>query len=364
LSNCIHSGIRRIFVVTQYRSYSLEKHIQLGWSFLSEKLNEFVRVVSAQQRIDEQWYLGTADAIYQNLYILQQIRPELTLILSGDHIYKMDYQDLLSFHQERAAHLTVATVPQPREMSRHYGVMEVDPEQRVLSFQEKPDSPRGLPGDPERVLASMGIYVFDTRLMVRRLVEDAKSDTHHDFGRDIIPRMVEMGDRVFAYIFQNPSTGEARYWRDVGTLDAYWEAHMDLLGEKPAFDLYDPQWPILTHDPPAPPAKILSPTRSPQEGIQISNCILSDGCLIRAEKLSCSVLSPYVQVLEGAQIEDSILLDRVVVEAGTRLRRVIVDKGAVIPSGWEIGFDKEKDRRHFTVTSGGLVVIPRDWRID
>jgi glucose-1-phosphate adenylyltransferase len=364
LSNCLHSGIKQILILAQYRSFSLEKHIQLGWNILCNKLGEFVHVVSAQQRVDELWYQGTADAVYQNLYILQQVRPDLTLILSGDHLYKMDYRALLEFHGSHDADLTVATLPQPREMSRHFGVMEVDGDHRVISFQEKPREPKCLPDDPNRILASMGIYVFNTTKMVRRIIEDAKSESQHDFGRNIIPRMVESGDRVFAYVFRDPETKSPRYWRDVGTIDSFWEAHMDLLGPRPTFDLHDPAWPILTHEPPFPPVRILGGGERTDAREGIVDSMVSNGCLIDAKAVVRSVLSPNVRILDGAEVRESILMEGVTVQANARLNRTIVDKRSVIPPGREIGYDRSQDQRLFTVTESGLVVIPTESRIE
>jgi glucose-1-phosphate adenylyltransferase len=358
LTNCLHSGIKQILILTQYRSFSLEKHVQLGWNILCTKLGEFLHVVSAQQRVDELWYQGTADAVYQNLYILQQIRPELTLILSGDHLYKMDYRPMLQFHMDHGADLTVATLPQPKELSRQLGVIEMDRENRVVSFQEKPLEPRCMPDDPTRILASMGIYVFETRKMVRRLVEDAKSDSQHDFGRDIIPRMVESGDKVYSYVFRDPRTLEPMYWRDVGTVGSFWQAHMDLLGEKPAFHLHDPEWPILTHEIWAPPARIM-PLRNGGRG-EIFDSMVSNGCVVEGSSVVRSVLSPNVSVEAGAEVTDSVLMEGVRVGRGARLRKVIVDKRSVIPSGRSIGYDLEEDRRLFTVCEDGVVVIPAD----
>ena len=362
LSNCIHSGFKHIFILTQYRSFSLQKHIQLGWNILSNKIGEFIHVVSAEQRVDERWYQGTADAVYQNLYILQQYRPDFVVILSGDHIYKMDYRRLLDFHLEKGADMTVTTIPQPKEMARHFGVMEVDSEQRILSFQEKPKEPRCLPEDPNQVLASMGIYIFNTKKMVRRLVEDAKNESSHDFGRDIIPTMVDEQDEVFAYIFRDDTTKTARYWRDVGTLGSYWESHQDLLGDRPLFDLGNPDWPILTNDPPFAPARILAGDKGSFVN-EISDSIVSDGCVLNPSVLSRSVISPNVRIDRGAHVTDSILLPGVTVGEGAKLHRVIVDKEADIPAGWEIGFDPGRDRRHFTVSEDGLVVIPRQWSV-
>lgn len=362
LTNCLHSGLKQILILTQYRSFSLEKHIQLGWNILCTRLGEFVHVVSAQQRVDELWYQGTADAVYQNLYILQQIRPDLTLILSGDHLYKMDYRPMLAFHMERGADLTVATLPQPKELSRHLGVIEMDRNNQVVSFQEKPDEPKCMPDDPNRILASMGIYVFETRKMVRRLVEDAKSDSQHDFGRNIIPRMVESGDRVFSYVFWDPKTLEPMYWRDVGTIDSFWQAHMDLLGDSPEFDLHDPNWPVLTYEVPAPPARIMpSSDEGPRE---LADCIVSNGCIVAGKSLIRSVLSPGVRVEPEAQVEQCVLMDGVTVGRGAKLRKVIVDKRSSIPPGRIIGYDAEEDRRLFTVSEKGVVVIPADSRME
>lgn len=357
LTNCLHSGIRQILILTQYRSFSLEKHVQLGWNILCTKLGEFLHVVSAQQRVDELWYQGTADAVYQNLYILQQIRPELTLILSGDHLYKMDYRPMLQFHIEHGADLTVATLPQPKELSPHLGVIEMDRENRVVSFEEKPLEPRCMPDDPNRILASMGIYVFETRKMVRRLIEDAKSDSQHDFGRNIIPKMVESGDKVYSYVFRDPRTLEPMYWRDVGTVGSFWQAHMDLLGENPAFDLQDPNWPILTHEVWAPPARI-SPGSG--RGNEIVDSMVSNGCILEGSSLVRSVLSPNVRIGKGAQVTDSILMEGVTVGRGVRLNKVIVDKRSIIPEGRIVGYDREEDRRFFTVCEDGVVVIPAD----
>lgn len=357
LSNCVNSHMKRILILTQYRSFSLEKHIQLGWNILCNKLGEFIHIVSAQQRIDESWYQGTADAIYQNLYTLQQERPDLVLVLSGDHLYKMDYCNLISLHQEKGADLTVATLEQPKAMSRHFGVIEIDEQQRVVRFQEKPRQPRTIPGNPHTILASMGIYVFNTEILVRRLIEDAKQETTHDFGKDIIPSMVPK-DKVFAYIFRDQKSNRAGYWRDVGTIESYWEANMDLLGASPTFDLYDPDWPIFTYDPQAPPARIISINTPPL------NSIISDGCIIEAGRIEHSILSPNVRVFPKAEVKDSIIMEGVTIQKGAKIRKAIVDKGTVIPRGLEIGYNLKKDRKYFTVTESGIVVVTRDTRLE
>jgi glucose-1-phosphate adenylyltransferase len=358
LSNCIHSGMKQILVLTQYRSFSLEKHIQLGWNLLSHKMGEFLHVISAQQQVDDIWYRGTADAVYQNLYFLQEMKPELTLILSGDHIYRMDYQEIIRFHRSQNADLTIATVPQPQALSPRFGVVITDPSQRVQGFEEKPSKPTCLPNDPTHFLASLGIYVFNTTKMVQRIIEDAKSESRHDFGYNVIPRMVESGDRVCAFVFRDPHTERPKYWRDVGTVQAYWEAHMDLVGDRAAVHLYNPAWPILTYETPAPPA-VIDMAGGKRENKGITRSVVSNGCRLQACKVYESILSPYVTVKKGAAVEESILMDGVVIGEGARLRRVIADKGSVIPRDLVIGFDEDQDSRLFHPAGDGLVVIPK-----
>jgi glucose-1-phosphate adenylyltransferase len=355
LSNCVNSQMKRIFVLTQYRSFSLDKHIQLGWNVLCDRLGEFIHIISAQQRIDESWYQGTADAVYQNLYSLQQHRPDLVLILSGDHLYKMDYRHLISFHQEKGADVTVGTVEQPKSTSRHFGVLEIDGEHRVIGFKEKPLKPRTVPDNPDAILASMGIYVFNTEILVRRLIEDAKQETTHDFGKNIIPNMVPK-DRVFAYVFRDPNSNRVGYWRDVGTIKAYWEANMDLLGTNPIFDIYDPNWPILTREPPSPPAKVI--------GTSLVDSIISDGCVIEADRIEHCVLSPNVRVFAHVHLEDSIVMGRATIKRGAKIRRTIIDKGAVIPKGLRIGYNAKNDRKYFTVNESGIVVVTRGTKLE
>jgi glucose-1-phosphate adenylyltransferase len=356
LSNCINSGIRHIYALTQYKSISLHRHIQLGWSTLSAPLGEFIEVIPAQQRIDEQWYQGTADAIYQNIYTLQEERPDLILILSGDHIYKMDYRKMIAFHLEKKADLTVATIRMDRTLSREFGVIEADGEWRIVGFQEKPEEPRTLPGDPQGILASMGVYVFNIETLVRRLIEDARSDSNHDFGKDIIPSMIQK-DRVFAFDFRNGDQGGAGYWRDVGTIDALFDANMDLVSLTPQLNLYDPQWPILTYHPPYPPAK----TVHAEEGRTgtVINSIISNGCIISGGSVKRSIFSPRVRVHSYVDIEDAILLDGVDVGRHAKIRRAIIDKEVHIPEGMKIGYDLEEDAKRFTVNPSGIVVVPK-----
>jgi glucose-1-phosphate adenylyltransferase len=356
LSNCINSDIRHIYALTQYKSTSLHRHIQLGWSILASPLGEFIEVIPAQQRIDDQWYQGTADAIYQNVYTLQEERPDVVLVLSGDHIYKMDYRKMIAFHLEKGAEMTVAAVRMERRFSREFGVIEIDPKWHIVGFQEKPGEPRTIPGDPEGILASMGVYVFNTEILVRRLIEDARSDSDHDFGRNIIPMMIKK-DPVFAFDFALGDQGGTGYWRDVGTIDAYFDATMDLVSVTPQFNLYDPQWPILTYQPPYPPAKTVHAEES-RVGTAI-NSILSNGCIISGGSARRSVLSPRVRVHSFAEVEDSILFEGVDVGRSAKIRRAVVDKDVHIPEGMTIGIDLEEDAKRFTVTDTGIVVVPK-----
>jgi glucose-1-phosphate adenylyltransferase len=356
LSNCLHSDIRRIYALTQYKSISLERHIQLGWNILSAPLGEFVGVISAQQRINEQWYQGTADAIYQNIYTLQEERPDLLLILSGDHIYKMDYRKMIAYHLEGAADLTVAAIRIDRKYSREFGVIEVDRDWRIIGFQEKPETPKTIPGDSEGILASMGVYVFTTEILVKRLIEDARSDSTHDFGRDLIPTMIGK-DRVLAFDFRQGDRGGTGYWRDVGTIDAYFDANMDLVSVTPQLNLYDPQWPILTYQPTYPPAKTVLAEEG-RVGTAI-NSIISNGCIISGGSVKQSILSPKVMVHSYAEVEDSILLEGVDIGRYAKIRTTIIDKGVRIPEGLEIGYDLDQDGKRFTVTGSGIVVVPK-----
>jgi glucose-1-phosphate adenylyltransferase len=356
LSNCLHSDIRRIYALTQYKSISLQRHIQFGWNIVSNPLGEFIEAIPAQQRISEEWYQGTADAIYQNIYTLQQDRPEQVLILSGDHIYKMDYRKMIAFHLEEGADLTVAAIRMGRNLSREFGVMEIDENWKVVGFQEKPEVPRTIPGDPEGILASMGVYVFNTEILVRRLIEDARSDSTHDFGKDIIPVMIEK-NKVLAFDLRKADQGGTGYWRDVGTIEAYFEANMDLVSVTPQLNLYDSQWPILTYQPPYPPAKTVL-VEEGRIGTAL-NSIISNGCIISGGSVRRSVLSPRVTVHSHAEVEDSILFGSVDIARHAKIRRTIIDKEVQIPGGMEIGYDLDQDAKRFTVTDSGIVVVPK-----
>jgi glucose-1-phosphate adenylyltransferase len=360
LSNCVNSDIRRIYALTQYKSTSLHRHIQFGWSILSSSLGEFIEAIPAQQRIDEHWYQGTADAIFQNIYTIQEERPDLILILSGDHIYKLDYRKMIDFHLEKKADLTVGAIRMERRLSKEFGVIQVGEENRVIGFEEKPEEPKTIPGDPEGILASMGIYVFPTEILVRRLIEDARSDSTHDFGRDIIPAMIKK-DRVFAFDFRKGDQGGTGYWRDVGTVEAYFEANMDLISVTPQLNLYDPRWPIFTYQSHYPPAKTVLEEEG-RMGTAI-NSIISNGCIISGGSVKRSILSPRVTVHSYAEVEDSILLEGVDIGRYAKIRKTIIDKDVQIPSGMKIGYDLDEDAKRFTVTGSGIVVVPKGMRL-
>jgi glucose-1-phosphate adenylyltransferase len=359
LSNCLNSGIRRIDLLTQYKSLSLNRHIFQGWNIFNPQLNEFINLIPAQQRVGEDWYLGTADAIYQNIYVLQQDRPDLILILSGDHIYKMNYREMIAHHLEKKADLTAAVIEMDRNLSRQFGVLQVDEEFRIIGFEEKPEVPQTIPGYPELILANMGVYIFNTEILARRVIEDAKNpDSQHDFGRNVIPAMVGQ-DRVYAYSFRDENRKQAKYWRDIGTLDAYYEASMDLVAVDPQFNLYDSNWPIRTYYPPLPPAKtVFEEHDSNRVGVSFSS-IVSSGCIISGGRVYRSILSPNVRIHSYSEVQDSILMEGVDVGRGARVRRAIIDKRIRVPAGFQIGFNLEEDARKFTVTQSGVVVISK-----
>jgi len=364
LSNCINSGMRHIYVLSQYKSLSLSRHIQLGWNILSGTLGEYVTVVPAQQRINEDWYKGTADAIFQNIYLLQKKTPDMALILSGDHIYKMDYRELIHFHMMKGADVTVAAVEMDRNRSNQLGVIEVDADFRIKGFQEKPDHPQTVPSKPDKILASMGVYVFNTEIMVKRLIEDAKRGTEHDFGKNVIPAMVESGDRAFAFSFVD-ERGETSYWRDVGTVEAYFESSMDLVSVCPLLNLYDTKWPIHTYHAPSPPAKTILDEEAEAGGRRGAayESILAGGAIISGGEVRRSIISANVRVDSHARVEDSILLDGVRVKEGAKIRKAIVDKYSEIPEGMTIGYDLKEDMKNFTVTESGIVVVSKGFRL-
>jgi len=354
LSNCLNSGIRRIYVLTQYGSLSLDQHLRLSWDLLRPELGEYIYSVSPQQITVNRWYRGTADSIYQNLFLLQQEQPQHVLILSGDHVYKMNYAEMLEFHLSRNADLTVATVMVPRLEGRAFGILHTESDGSVVNFLEKPADPPAMPGRPDIALASMGVYIFKAESLVQEVIADAKDQaSKHDFGMNIIPRMVGK-KRVFAHAFGDPVTGAPSYWRDIGQLDAYFAAHQDLLGENPIFDLFGGDWPIRGHVSHLPPAKYLSHDKP----VEVTDSLVGAGCVLHEAKVARSVLSPGVAVSKGAQVEDAILWDKVKVGVGAKIRRAIIEEGVNIPPRLTIGYDREADARLFTVTDGGVVVVP------
>ncbi|BCM25183.1 glucose-1-phosphate adenylyltransferase [Methyloradius palustris] len=361
LSNCMNSGVRRIGVVTQYKSHSLMQHIQRGWGFLRGEFNEFVELLPAQQRIQEEWYKGTADAVFQNLDILRNTGAEYVLILAGDHIYKMDYGQMLASHVRSKADMTVACINVPVEEAKSFGVMSVDESDRVVEFQEKPDQPNTIPGDATQALASMGIYVFNAAFLYEQLIRDA-DDRHsvHDFGQNIIPYLIKKY-RVHAHRFTDSCVGAADgnyYWRDVGTVDAYWEANMELTKVVPELNLYDRQWPIWTYQEQLPPAKFVFDNED-RCGLA-TDSLVSGGCIISGAKVKQSVLFSDVRVNSYSNIEGSVILPKVDIGRYVTLKRVVVDKGARIPDGMEIGVNPELDRKRFYVSEKGITLVTPD----
>ncbi|MBL4885240.1 MAG: glucose-1-phosphate adenylyltransferase [Planctomycetaceae bacterium] len=360
LSNCLNSGIRRVLVLTQYKAASLDRHIHQGWRFLCRELDEYIDVVPPQQRIDEHWYQGTADAVYQNIYSIEKMNADNVLILSGDHIYKMDYQELLDEHIESDAAVTIGCLPVSIEEGRDFGVMTVDDTQRVVEFQEKPEQPKSLPGNPNRCLASMGIYVFKAEFLYEELCKDATiRDSSHDFGKDIIPRIIDE-HLVRAFPFKDKNTGERAYWRDVGTIDAYFEANMDLIAINPQLNLYDQSWPIRSYQPLLPPPKFVfaqDKLDDPRMGFAMDSLVCA-GSILSGGRAIRSIISSGVRINSWARVEDSILFDDVNVGRHVKIRRAIIDKGVNIPEGMTIGYDVELDRkRGFTISESGIAVI-------
>ncbi len=354
LSNTINSGCRKALVLVQYKSLSLTRHISEAWSFLHREFGEFIEVIPPQQRVSDNWFQGTADAIYQNLYSIEPENPRDVLILSGDHIYKMDYSRMVDFHRQSGADVTIAVIEVPLRHAGRFGILETDSRGRVTGFEEKPAYPKPAAFRANVALASMGIYVFDMRVLRQAIIEDAERSSSHDFGKDILPRLVK-SHKVYAYNFSgDPSHGS--YWRDVGTLDAYWEAHMDLVRTPPALNLFDKSWPIRTLPVMLPPSHFVGPGDRLPSGALV-DCFVSPSCIVGGATVERSVLSPEVRVEDGAHVEDSILLHGVRVGRGARLRRVIVEKRITIPDGMEIGYDPDEDARRFTVTSEGVVVV-------
>jgi glucose-1-phosphate adenylyltransferase len=357
LSNCLNSGIRRICVLTQYKSHVLIQHILQGWNRFNVEHGEFIDIVPAQQWLDdESWYQGTADAVYQTLDIVESYNPKYLLILAGDHVYNMDYGELLAAHVESQADFTIACHTVPRAQASAFGIMRVDDSDRIVDFEEKPADPKPIPGHPDMSLVSMGIYVFSMDYLRAHLERDASDTTSsHDFGKDVIPYAIGRGEDVRAYRFENPVHGSASYWRDVGTVDAFYEANLEILSPQPPLDIYDPSWPVMTYQPQLPPAQFIGG----EKRCQVDNSMVSGGCMIQRSNLDTTLLFSNVKVQEDCSLQGVLALPSCEIGAGSRLRNVILDNECRIPEGSVIGEDPQDDSRRFDITEGGLVVVNR-----
>lgn len=365
LSNFINSGIYAIYVLTQFKAQSLIEHLREGWRFSSVLQDHFIVPVPAQMQTGTEWYRGTADAIYQNLHLIRRADPEIVAVFGADHVYKMNIRQMVEYHRANSVEATVAVVPAKITEASSFGVIEVDPEWRIVGFEEKPPRPKPIPGEPDYALVSMGNYLFDTELLVKNLEEDARQAVGtHDFGRDILPALVKEGRKVYAYDFRRnriptPQKGEeSSYWRDVGTVDAYYEASMDLRAVDPSFNLYNRSWPIRTVSYGDPPAKFVFDDEG-RTGLAL-NSIVGEGTIISGSLVRGSVISPNVRIHSFCLIEDSVIMNRVEIGRGCRIRRAIIDKNVYVPPGTEIGYDIEKDKERYFVTESGIVVIPRE----
>ena len=365
LSNVWNSGMRHIFVLTQYKSYSLDKHLLKGWQIFNHEAGEYLYMIPPQHRVDENWYQGTADAIFQNIYLIERERPDYVLVLSGDHIYRMDYSTLLVLHSRREARLTLGAVVVPRSEAHQFGILEVNEEGWVVGFEEKPADPRPIPGRPDQCLVNMGVYVFNSPDLVEELRRDV-NDPHseRDFGKNIIPAMVEQGG-VLAYPFLDKHTDQPRYWRDIGTLDSYYQASMDLIRPVPPFSLYDRDWPVRTWMAPAPPAKSVHGYTGLDAPIgQLIGSITGGGTIISGGTADRSILGRNVYLDSHCHVLDSVIMDNSIIGQGASIQRAILDKNVIIPPGMHIGWDREEDARRFLVTENGVVVVPKGWRAD
>jgi len=355
LSNCVNSGLRQIAVVTQYKSHSLIRHVQHGWGFLRAELGEYIELLPAQQRIKESWYTGTADAVYQNLDIIRRHDPEHILILAGDHIYKMDYGAMLAFHESKQADMTVACLEVDLERAKSFGVMSVDEDNRVIRFSEKPNEPESVPQNKDKALASMGVYIFNARFLYEQLIKDADSpQSSRDFGQDMIPSMIEKC-RVFAYPFRDESSGEQAYWRDVGTVDSFWESNLELIGITPELNLYDTKWPIWTYQEQKPPAKFVFDDDN-RRGMAVDSMV-SGGCIVSGSMVRHSLLFSNVKVHSYSNIENAVVLPDAEIGRNCRLNKCIIDKGCIIPEGTVVGENLEDDAKKYHVSPNGVVLI-------
>jgi glucose-1-phosphate adenylyltransferase len=359
LSNCVNSGIRQISILTQYKAQSLIQHVQRGWSYLRGEFGEFVETIPAQQQLGPIWYRGTSDAVHQNIELILSHRPKHVLILAGDHIYKMDYGPMIAYHVEKGADITVGVVEVPASDSIHFGVLTATEWNRVTKFSEKPKVPDTLPGRPDAILASMGIYVFNTRLLEKMLNEDAADDkSAHDFGKDILPKAIAGNLQVFAYPFQDVKTRAQSYWRDVGTVDAYYDASLELVHVKPELNIYDQDWPIWTYQVQQPPAKFIL-DEDGRRGVAI-NSMVAGGCIISGAIVRESLLFSDVRIDEGSTIQSSVVLPHVEIGRGCVIRGAILDEGCEIPDGMTIGMDHAADSARFHVTDKGVVLVTAD----
>ena len=362
LSNCVNSDLRRIFVVTQYKALSLNRHLREGWSIFSEELGEFLQVLPPMRRVGEHWYQGTADATYQNLYSLGSEPCKYVLILYGDHVYKMNYQLMLQQHVEAGADVTIGTIESDRATASQFGVVEVDKNNRIVGWEEKPADPKPSPRNPEKSNVSMGIYCFNRDLLIEALVSDAGDpDSSHDFGKDVIPKLFEK-KRVYSYDFHDENKKEAKYWRDIGTIEAYYEANMDLVSVSPVFNLYDFDWPIRTYQQQYPPAKFVFAQEGHRMGIAIDSMV-SMGCIISGGRVTNSILSHDVRVNSYTEVDNSILFSHVTIGRYSRIRRAIIDRAVHLPERTEIGFDLEEDRKKYHVSESGIVVVVPEERM-
>jgi glucose-1-phosphate adenylyltransferase len=363
LSNCINSGVRKIAVLIQYKSHSLDRHIRTGWNILNPELGEFIASIPPQQRISEDWYRGTADAVHQNFFLVENEQAEYLLVLAGDHIYKMNYAEMYDFALSKQADAVVGAIEFPLAEATRFGVIGVNEDCQILRFEEKPPNPFPLPSDPTRAFVSMGIYLFKTSVLRNFLIQDARLDSVHDFGRNIIPQMIN-ASRVYAFNFEDQNKKAVKYWRDIGTLDAYWEANMDLVSVDPQFNLYDQSWPIRTYQGQFPPAKFVfaQDYEGGRMGIALDS-VVCGGCIISGGRVQNSVLSPNVVVHDHAEVRESVVMENVVIGERAQIRRAIIDKDVVIPPKTEIGYDLDADLKRFTVTETGLVVISKGMKL-
>lgn len=359
LSNCINSDVRRIFILTQYKALDLIRHVRDGWNILSAELREYIEIIPPMKRVSDDWYQGTADAVFQNWQSIEAEAPDATLILAGDHIYKMNYHEMIDWHRQHRADVTIATIQVPPEEAYHFGVAEIDQDYRITGFEEKPQHghPKRSAFDPSMISASMGIYVFNTELLLSALHEDAHDpDSSHDFGRDVIPKLLGTA-RVIAYDFRDINAKQVRYWRDVGTLDAYYEANMDLVSVVPEFNLYDQRWPIRTNVTQQPPAKFVFAQEGRRMGVAVDS-VVAAGAIVSGGRVLHSILSPGVRVNSYCEVEYSILMPGVEIGRYSRIRRAIINTGVKIPDSTVIGIDHDADRaKGYTVTEGGIVVV-------